>query len=67
MAPGITNDKTGAFDTPRTGIAEIDRQTERLQAQDETRIAVGARQAQAEQPTPDAHVGGDVYLDRESL
>lgn len=46
MAPGISNDKTGAFTTPKTGRPEIDRQVAKLQAEDAQHLADLRRQAE---------------------
>ena len=44
MAPGITNDPRGVQDTPRSGIAAIDRQVAKLQREDAARLAAAERQ-----------------------
>ena len=54
MAPGITNDRRGVLDTPKTGIAEIDRNVTALEAQDAARLAAANAKVEAERPTPQA-------------
>lgn len=54
MAPGITNDRRGVLDTPKTGIASIDRQVTKLEAEDTARLAAADRKVEAERPTPQA-------------
>lgn len=63
MAPGITNDPSGLFEPKRTGIGEIDRAIEQAQAQHTKRTAAEHARAEAELPTPNRHIGGDVYVD----
>jgi len=47
VAPGISNDPRGVFDTPKTGVSSIDRTVTKLQAEDAKRLA--ALRAQADQ------------------
>jgi hypothetical protein len=47
MPAGITNDKTGALNTPPSGVASIDAQVKRLQAEDTARKAKAAAEAEA--------------------
>jgi uncharacterized small protein (DUF1192 family) len=63
MAPGITNDPAGVFDTPKTSIPEIDNRVAKLQAEDVARKAAARAEADQERPTPNRHVGGDVYVE----
>jgi hypothetical protein len=46
-AAGVSNDKTGALDTPKTGIPAIDEQAAKLQAEDQRRKSEAAREAEA--------------------
>ena len=45
---GITRDPTGALNTPKSGVASIDAQVAKLQAEDAARKAAAAKQAQTE-------------------
>lgn len=54
MAPGMTNDRRGVLGTPRTGIASIDANVRRLQAEDTARLAAANRKVEAERPTAQA-------------
>ena len=54
MAPGITRARTARRTRPKGGIASIDRQTAKLQAEDSARLAAANRKVEAEQPTPQA-------------
>ena len=55
---GISNDPTGALDTPKTGIAPVDSQVQTLQAEDAVRKAVAAAQTQAERGDSPASLTG---------
>ena len=63
----VTNDPSGAFKRPQTGIAEIDDAARTMRAGEAERRAAAQARAEQELPTPDRHVGGDVYLDPESV
>jgi hypothetical protein len=45
-APGVSNDPRGVLDTPKTGIASIDQQVQKSQAEDERHLADLRRQSE---------------------
>lgn len=45
-APGVSNDPRGVLDTPKTGIAAIDRQVAKLEAEDAKHLADLRRQSE---------------------
>jgi hypothetical protein len=63
MGSGISNDPTGVFDTPKTGIPAVDDQVTALQAQDAARKQAAAANTEAERPTPNRDRGDGTRID----